>query len=495
MNEKTELLEYLIEKKRRECSQSLIEFTRYKMINDKVQFVHNFHHDIIVDALDKVRRGEIQNLIINVAPRYTKTELAVKNFIAQSLAINPAAKFIHLSYSFELAQGNSGEIKDIINSDWYQELYPDVKIKNDQRSKKAWFTTQGGGVYANTASGQITGFGAGALTPSGLFDGAIIIDDPNKPMDAGQIEMYKVNKRFTDTVLSRRNSKHTPIIVIMQRIHEIDLCGYIMDSDLKDTFTVIELPVIYQGKPLWEFKHDMDAIEGLKRQDIRVFNSQYMQKPTPDDGVFFKRDWFHRIDEKQIPDTLVKYGASDFAVTEKKVGKDPDFTELGIAGFDRNDNLFFVDWWSGQTETLTWVKQQQAMVKRHDPVLWVSETGVIKNSMQPIIRNFMKKEGNKYFRYEWIHSSRDKEANARAFQALAENGKVYIPKTPWGDELIEQLVAFPYAKHDDKVDTCGLFGRILDQTYAPQSYFTVKQKYIDDYDEKSYNDTDEDWLL
>ena len=107
------------------------------------------------------------------------------------------------------------------------------------------------------------------------------------------------------------------------------------------------------------------------------------------------------------------------------------------------------------------------MVNKHDPLLWVAEAGVIRRSTEPFIKNFMR--GKKYFRLEWIPSVKDKAANARSFQALCAQGKVYIPDCSWGDELIEQLIGFPYAKYDDKVDVCGLFGRILEQTYAPST--------------------------
>ena len=116
----------------------------------------------IVDKLEDVLSGKISRLNINIPPRYRKTEIAVKNFIAYGLALNPKAKFIHLSYSKSLALDNSEAVKDLVSSAEYQALFPEVKIKKDSKAKEKWYTTAGGGVYATSAGGQVTGFGAGA---------------------------------------------------------------------------------------------------------------------------------------------------------------------------------------------------------------------------------------------------------------------------------------------------------------------------------------------
>src|SRR3989304_3346671 len=169
------------------CNESTLFFTRYffKQLQHR-KYVIGDHHRIISDALDKVINGEIKRLIINIAPRYGKTELAVKNFIAHGLSINPSARFIHLSYSDDLALDNSEAVKEIVKDESFQTLYPNVKIKQGSDSKKKWYTTENGGVYATSAAGQVTGFGAGKVddqeseaflnNESELFGGALIID-------------------------------------------------------------------------------------------------------------------------------------------------------------------------------------------------------------------------------------------------------------------------------------------------------------------------------
>ena len=142
--------------------QGTLNFTRYFFkIRQKRKFVIGKHHREIAAALDKVLCGEITRLIINIAPRYGKTELAVKNFIAEGLAINPKAKFIHLSYSDDLARDNSRGVQDIINEPEYRRIFP-ATIPTSTNTKK-WYTTEGGGLYAVSSAGQVTGFGAGLV--------------------------------------------------------------------------------------------------------------------------------------------------------------------------------------------------------------------------------------------------------------------------------------------------------------------------------------------
>lgn len=146
---------------------SSLNFTRY-MFKHKVgqRFVIGEHHRKICDALDRVVRGDIKRLIINIAPRYSKTELVSKMFVAYGLALNPRSKFIHLSYSDDLVLDNSKEINEMVQSDYYQRLFPEVEVQS--KNAKKWYTSAGGGLYAVSSAGQVTGFGAGQ------------VDDPDK---------------------------------------------------------------------------------------------------------------------------------------------------------------------------------------------------------------------------------------------------------------------------------------------------------------------------
>jgi len=173
------------------------------------------HHEAIMRTLQRVFSGEITRLIINISPGYSKTELCTINMMAYGLAINPRAKFLHLSYSHSLALLNSSTARGIVKSPAFQSMWP-IELKDDADSKAMWWTEQGGGVYATSSAGQVTGFRAGHMEKG--FTGALIIDDPVKPDDAySEVMRGGVNNRYNETIASRLAVESVPIIVIMQR--------------------------------------------------------------------------------------------------------------------------------------------------------------------------------------------------------------------------------------------------------------------------------------
>ncbi|HEV7378186.1 MAG TPA: hypothetical protein VGN64_00220, partial [Dyadobacter sp.] len=326
--------------------QSLLDYTCYffKHIQNQ-KFVINQHHKQICDILERVLSGELKKVMINIAPRYGKTEVAVKNFISHGLALNPASKYIHLSYSDDLALDNSEGVKSIVEHEAYQELYPEVKIKKESRAKKKWYTTAGGGVYATSTAGQVTGFGAGRvdddddesvkndpdfersldelLVDTGInvqFGGALIIDDPIKPEDAdSETKRERINNRYDSTIKNRVNSRNTPIIIIMQRLHENDLCGYLLENEPGE-WHVLSLPCIYTDedcieKALWPFKHTLEELRALEAQNPLVFGRQYMMNPMPAGGYLYSREWktYQSLDTIPYSATKIRKSYTDTA--------------------------------------------------------------------------------------------------------------------------------------------------------------------------------------
>jgi predicted phage terminase large subunit-like protein len=284
--------------------QKSLNFTRYFFkVRFKRKFIVGDHHRQISAVLDRVLNGELKKVIINIAPRYGKTEMAVKNFIAHGLAINPKAKFIHLSYSDDLVLDNSKEIQSILLEPEYQRLY---NAKPTSTNSKKWYTKEGGGLYAVSSSGQVTGFGAGLVDleeekdideftclESEDFGGAIVIDDPIKPDDAlSPTIRNKVNQKFDTTIRNRVNSRKTPIIIIGQRVHENDLCGYLLENEPGEWF-VLSLPCLYtqdgEEKALWPFKHSVEELKKLSDVNAYVFDTQYQQDPKPLTGLMYER--------------------------------------------------------------------------------------------------------------------------------------------------------------------------------------------------------------
>jgi len=277
------------------CELSGLYFSKYFFKQRfTTKMIISLHHILIADILQKVIDGKIKRLIVNVPPGYSKTEMAVINFIARGLAINPKARFMHLSYSDNLALENSTTARDIIKSEQYQQMWP-VELQDDSDSKKKWWTKQKGGVYATSAGGQVTGFRAGHMEPG--FTGALIIDDPVKPDDALYEERKKVNNRFNETIKSRLAVESVPIIVIMQRIHKNDLSGYLLRGGSGEKWYHLNLPVYIENEQypkdythgieikynlkkgwLWPVKHNETHRVSLMSHK-RTWYSQYKQQP------------------------------------------------------------------------------------------------------------------------------------------------------------------------------------------------------------------------
>jgi predicted phage terminase large subunit-like protein len=200
-------------------------------------------------------------------------------------------------------------VQEILREDSYRRLYPGTKPTSVNTRK--WFTSEGGGLYAVSSAGQVTGFGAGivdkdeeeelsaeveelASVSDGTFGGAIVIDDPIKPDDARSDTVRdKVNQKFETTIRNRVNSRNTPIIIIMQRLDEQDLCGYLQKLEPEE-WEVLSLPVIQTDEEgnevaLWPFKHTLEELQDLREKNSFVFDTQYMQNPRPIEGLMYER--------------------------------------------------------------------------------------------------------------------------------------------------------------------------------------------------------------
>lgn len=238
-----------------------LRMLKYMLENDGIQFMRyffkhregtkmlrNWHHYVIEYVLQAVYDGKINRLVVNIAPGYSKTEQVVLNFIARGLAINPRSKYIHASYSGDLAQENSSKIKEMVGGEQFQELWP-MDIRVDSKGKKRWFTEKGGGMLAAPAGGQITGFRAGRMESG--FTGAFVIDDPVKPDDAySAVKRNAINNRFNNTMRSRLAVEEVPMIIIMQRIHEDDMSGYLLKGGSGDKWHHLVIPTLLDDETM-----------------------------------------------------------------------------------------------------------------------------------------------------------------------------------------------------------------------------------------------------
>ena len=183
---------------------NLYFFARWMFLQRKgYKWMQAAHHKLVCDALMRVFNGECRRLIINIPPRYSKTELAVVNFIAWAIGRVPDSEFIHASYSATLAVNNAVNVRNLIQHETYRAIFPDVQLASQAQGH--WKTTAGGVVYATGTGGTITGFGAGKHRDG--FGGALILDDLHKADEARSDTVRNgVIDWFQNTLESRKNS-------------------------------------------------------------------------------------------------------------------------------------------------------------------------------------------------------------------------------------------------------------------------------------------------
>lgn len=440
------------------CENSLLFFTRYiYKENHNRNFVVAPHFVKIAETLEKVASGEIKRLIINIPPRYGKTEIAVKNFIAWGLAKNPQSKFIHLSYSDDLALDNSSQTKEYVESDAFQRLWP-MALKKDAQGKKKWYTGNGGGLYATAAGGAITGFGAG-VSNEDEFGGAIIIDDPLKPDDAfSEVKRKAVNQRYNNTIRSRVNNRNVPIIVIMQRLHEDDLSGYLLGGGSGEEWHHLMLPAMDEDNvPLWPEKHTFEELESIRQADRYTFAGQYMQTPSPEEGGEWRRDWFYIIDEKDLPTGINWELYIDGAYT-KETKNDP--TGLQVSGSVDNDLYIYtsIDKYMEMPELIKFVPAFVESLPIKISLALVEPKASGKSLKQLLLSGTDINAAE----IDTPFVKMSKIERARSSSPYIEGGRVYLVNGKWNEAYLHQVSIFPNGKHDEHIDlTCYSIERNL----------------------------------
>ena len=412
------------------------------------------HHRQIARKLEAVERGDCKRLMIFMPPRHGKSMLASEFFPAWYLGRNPEHYVIASTYAQDLADDFGRKVKAQIQDPSFAAIFPGVKLAEDSQSVKRFHvdggleigTSQRGAYYAVGAGGALTGRGAHLL----------LIDDPVKNREEADSET--IRRRLRDWYKSTAYTRLMPgarIVVIQTRWHEDDLSGWLLADATHEGWDVLSLKAVDGGKALWPEQYPIGELERIKASiGPREWSALYQQEPSSEEGSYFKREWFKEW--KARPAELHIYGTSDYAVTEGG----GDWTVHRIWGVAPNGDLYRLDGWRGQTSSDGWIESKLDLIKRHKPLAWFGEAGVIQKAIEPMLKRRML-ERRIFCRLEWVSSISDKPTRARGFQARAAMGAVYFE--PGAD--IEEFIRFPAGKHDDDVDTASLIGRALDEAH------------------------------
>jgi predicted phage terminase large subunit-like protein len=450
-----ELLLWKELEQRSQASQSLASYIDYLGITP----APSTHHRLLIEKLEAITRGDIQRLMVWMPPGSAKSTYASVLFPPYYMGRHATTPILGVSNTTELAERFSRRARNIVASQSYRNVFG-FGCKEDTRSAGSWENERGGEFFAAGIGSAIAGRRAGL----GL------IDDPVKSREEADSE--RVREKHWDWYLNdflTRLLPNAPQIVIQTRWHEDDLSGRILEREA-NRWHVLKLPMEARendllgrkyGERLWPEWFTDEMVQTAK-QDNRSWNALWQQDPAPDEGDYFKREWFN--DYRLPPQPLHYYGASDYAVTEGS----GDFTEHGIFGLDYNGDLYLLDWWRGQTTSDKWIEIQCDLIARYSPLIWFGESGPIRKAIEPFLKRRMQ-ERQTPCRLEWLASIVDKVVRARAFQARCAMGNVFLPSSSgWLSDLMNQLMRFPAGKYDDGVDVCSLIGRGLEHARPPQ---------------------------
>src|ERR1700680_346428 len=191
-------------------------------LNPQTAFAMNWHIEVIAAKLTAVRQGKIRRLIINLPPRHLKSLMASIAFPAWCLGHDPSAQMLCVSYAQDLADKPARDCRSIMISAWYRRIFP-TRLAPHRQAVQEFLTTRQGYRLATPNGDVLTGRG----------DDTILIDDPLKPEEAlSQVQRKAANEWFDHTLYSRLNDKrHGAIVIIMQRLHEDDLVGHVLEQE------------------------------------------------------------------------------------------------------------------------------------------------------------------------------------------------------------------------------------------------------------------------
>jgi predicted phage terminase large subunit-like protein len=415
-------------------------------------FVPSWHLEAIAYQLERLRRGEITRLIINMPPRSLKSVTASVAFPAFVLGHDPTRRIICVSYSGDLAKKHANDFRAVAEADWYQELFPRMRIGQKDSESEIELTARGFRL-ATSVGGTLTGRG-GDL---------IIIDDPLKPDDAySDVKRNGANEWFKNTLISRLDDKRRgAILIVMQRVHLDDLTGFV--QSLSADWTVLSLPAIAEiaedipisegkvhrrmrGEALSPQREPVAVLDTLKLQlGSDAFSAQYQQAPAPPGGAMIKRNWIQRYsDLPPQQDRLILVQSWD---TANKGGPENDFSACTTWWVTKKKQWYLVDVWRKRVDypELKAAVQNMAARFRAQRVL-VEDAGAGTSLVQEL--------KGKISGIIAVGADRDKVSRMAVVSAKFEAGQVFLPgRASWLADFETELFAFPGSRNDDQCDS------------------------------------------
>ena len=397
-------------------------------------YLPNWHIVKIAEYLEKVRLGEINRLIINMPPRYLKSVCISVAWPAWLLGKNPATKIMAASYSQVLSNKHSQDCRLLLNSDWYIDSFKETKITRGENQKSKFVTTSRGFRFATSTGGTATGEGGDIL----------IVDDPQNP---NKINSKKYREQtiewFEQSFISRLNNKKSgAIVIVMQRLHAEDLCGYLLKNKA-DQWTLLKLPAILDEEEVLHSEREsyQDLIKLKNEMGEYNFAAQYQQQPISSNGTMIKKQWFRYFSELELEKYSQIIQSWDTAIKAKD---EHDFTvgiTIGVIG----DKYYILDIMRKKLEFPDLVKAVKEFAFKWKPkIILVEDKASGQSLLQSLSRSLPMFPVKPKF---------DKITRFACHTPLFETQRIFInEKGVWRIDLEAELLAFPKSANDDQID-------------------------------------------
>lgn len=443
------------------------------------------HHKLIVSELEAVARGDIDRLMLFLPPGSAKSTYGSVLFPPWYLAQGAHRSIIAASHTAELAERWGRKVRNLVAE--HQPLLG-FGVSGDNKAAGRWETDEEGEYYAAGVGGSITGRRADLA----------VIDDPVRSREDADSKLIRDKQwDWYKFDLGTRLKPSAAVILIQTRWHEDDLAGRLLAEE-GDRWRVVSLPMEAglgdplgrrPGEALWPewFTDDMRADA---KRDARLWSALYQQQPTPDEGDYFKAEWFRSATEPPR-DQMRIYGASDYAVT----ADGGDYTVHVVIGIDSDGRMWLLDLWRKQAASDEWVEAWCDLVIKWKPMGWAEETGQIKAGVGPFLEK-RARERKAYCYREQFPTRGDKAVRAQSIRGrMAMEGLYIRSDAPWRADLISECLRFPAGVHDDQVDALGLAGQLLDKMLAGFKPRPQEKPKRDRYDRERDDDGADSWKV